>query len=736
MVIDNKKLKKLLSKYKAATEKQINEAFKKAEKEGKGIDQILIDKKQITKDQLGEIIAKEYKVPYTNLTEDPPETSLIVDIPEEIARKYYVLLLSKTPKKVTVTTDAPDQKDLKEELENLFTDKNILLTYSLPQDIESFFKYYSQTSKTDQPKPKVVKRQGGIITRLFGNKKNDEASAKQEEQEVSLKEKLESSRINNKNLRRILEKGKYVNLEELEKAYEYVTANDETLDQHLIEKGLITADIIGQAIAESYKVPYADLNSNTPGDQQILRIPKEIATRYYAILYEENGDKMSVATDNPEQRGLMDDLKRLFPDKKISLHYALARDIEKLLVAYRDDLSKRIRDAQKSTDRPAIAMLKEILDEAVTMKASDIHLEPEEDRVFIRYRIDGVMQEFGKIDFQYYSNILNRIKVKSKLRIDEHFKAQDGSMVFGKDEREMNIRVSIAPTLNGEKVVMRLLAKYVQGFALSDIGLRNEDEETLRETSKSPFGMILVTGPTGSGKTTTLYSVLKILNKRDVNITTIEDPVEYRIKGVNQIQVNNETGLTFAKGLRSIVRQDPDIILVGEIRDEETAEIGVNAALTGHLLLSTFHSNDAATAIPRLLDMNIEPFLLSSTLEMVIAQRLVRKICNKCKMSYTLSATEAKKHKHLGKGKTTLYKGEGCTTCNNSGYVGRTAIFEIIDISKTMKELILTNPSSQEVWELAKKQGSKSLYEDGIAKVKNGITTIEELNRVASPTEQ
>jgi len=307
-----------------------------------------------------------------------------------------------------------------------------------------------------------------------------------------------------------------------------------------------------------------------------------------------------------------------------------------------------------------------------------------------------------------------------------------------KNGRYFDLRTSIVPTVEGEKVVLRVLASYVEGFALSDLGFTSKDEEILLSAAKKPFGMILVTGPTGSGKTTTLYGVLKVLNKPGVNITTIEDPVEYKVEGINQIQTNSQTDLTFAKGLRSIVRQDPDIILVGEIRDEETAEIAVNAALTGHLLLSTFHANDAATAIPRLLDMEVEPFLLASTLEVIIAQRLVRKICDSCRHSVSISKDELKNNyknadKYLEGDNVTLYKGKGCDSCGGSGYKGRTAIFEFLPITPRMEELILKNPSTRDIWQLAKSEGARSLFEDGILKVKDGVTTLEELMRIAPP---
>ncbi|MFI5206317.1 MAG: GspE/PulE family protein, partial [Candidatus Paceibacterales bacterium] len=338
----------------------------------------------------------------------------------------------------------------------------------------------------------------------------------------------------------------------------------------------------------------------------------------------------------------------------------------------------------------------------------------------------------GRIPKQYYENILNRVKVQSRMRTDEHFSAQDGAIRYEKNGTAIDLRVSVVPTIDGEKIVIRLLAQYMKSFALDDLGLSKKHQELILQAAQKPFGMILVTGPTGSGKTTTLYALIKYLNSPEINIITIEDPVEYKILGVNHIQVNNATNLTFAQGLRSIARQDPDVILVGEIRDRETADISVNAALTGHLLFSTFHANDSASAIPRFLEMGIEPFLLSSTLQLAVAQRLVRKICEKCRYSYKESSPEVLHYfsdvKNMpGQPEMVLYKGKGCPNCSGTGYRGRTAIFEIINITVQMQDLILTNPSSQQIWQLAKSQGSEPLFVDGLEKVKNGITTIEEL---------
>jgi len=318
-----------------------------------------------------------------------------------------------------------------------------------------------------------------------------------------------------------------------------------------------------------------------------------------------------------------------------------------------------------------------------------------------------MLREAGQLPKEYYGNILNRIKVESGMRIDEHYSAQDGAMHRTKADWSVDLRVSLVPTVAGEKVTMRVLGSYVSELTFADVGLSVAHQKVVERNIAKPFGMILNTGPTGSGKTTTLYALLKMLNKPNVNITTIEDPVEYRIAGTNQIQVNESRGVSFAKGLRAIVRQDPDIILVGEIRDRETAEISVNAALTGHLLLSTFHANDAATAIPRLVDMGIEPFLLSSTLEIIIAQRLVRRICSHCR--YSLPVTEAATTLHAPDldlsryfhKDDSVYVGKGCTVCNFSGFEGRSALFEIIEVTPEMQELIVHTPSGPQIEALA-----------------------------------
>lgn len=507
---------------------------------------------------------------------------------------------------------------------------------------------------------------------------------------------------------------------------------------YLIRQQLLTKTLLGQALAESYGMPYADLTANPITKDHIGKIPEDIARAMRVVFVKASEQVAAIATDAPAGVQLQK-LAPYFSGKKIRLAYTLPEYIEASFNLYEKPLATRFSQIIESGQRVAPEIVDEIIKDALTYHASDIHFEPQVSKVSVRFRVDGSLREAGTLPKEYYENILNRIKVESGMRIDEHLSAQDGALQRTDGGATTDLRISLIPTVNGEKVVMRVLSSYVQSYGLSDIGLDEAHRNLIESYATKPFGMILTVGPTGSGKTTTLYALLKLLNKPNVNITTIEDPVEYKMAGVNQIQVREASNMTFAKGLRSIVRQDPDIILVGEIRDQETAEISINAALTGHLLLSTFHSNDAATAIPRLIDMDIEPFLLASTLQVVIAQRLVRHICNTCRYSIPISQAVAGLKisdqvlsAHFGRG-STVYAGKGCNVCNNTGFIGRSALFQFIEVTPEMQELILKAPSTQEIETLAHKQGSVSMFDDGIAKVKAGVTTLAEVLRVVEP---
>lgn len=549
-----------------------------------------------------------------------------------------------------------------------------------------------------------------------------------------------------KDILTLLVKESYLSKEDAQNAWAVSRKDKTSAIDYLIKTELLSRDVLGRAIAESMNVGFADLGSKQPSSDDSALLPKELAQKFRTVVYEVKGDHVVLASDHPDNSEAMTELSQAFEDRTVEIRYALSEEIDEILVQYREPLGKRFTSIIESGAHVAPTIIDAVITDAVATKASDIHFEPELETIEVRLRIDGVLQDVGSIDKKMYQSIVNRIKVMAKLRIDEHSSVQDGAIRFANKEGEdVDLRVSVAPTISGEKIVIRLLSAHSAEFTLGDLGLSEQGQQIIENAGKKPFGMIVVTGPTGSGKTTTLYSLMKYIKNRDINITTIEDPVEYKIPGIAQIQVNPQTNLTFGEGLRSIVRQDPDVILVGEVRDEETAEIAVNAALTGHLLLTTFHANDAATAIPRLLELGTEPFLLASTLEVMVAQRLLRKLCQSCRVGQDSDIQQKLKELALpaftqnlvaqsltdGKGGTaTMYSGKGCNVCHGTGYRGRIGVFEIIPLDDKLKELILQKPSRNEIWQQARKSGATSLFEDGLAKVKQGETTLDELLRV------
>lgn len=384
-------------------------------------------------------------------------------------------------------------------------------------------------------------------------------------------------------------------------------------------------------------------------------------------------------------------------------------------------------------------LLEILITKAYEAKSSDIHIEPTEKKLVIRYRIDGLLREAFFFDKLLEEALLFKIKVEAQIRTDEHFAPQDGKIRFNIEGTPIDARISIVPTTKGEKVVIRLLVQQGKGLTLEELGITGEDLEKVNKSYTKPYGMILAVGPTGSGKTTTLYTILKILNLRERNITTIEDPVEYDIDGVNHIQVNTKADMTFANGLRAILRQDPDIVMVGEIRDTETARIAINAAMTGHLVLSTLHTNDAVTTIPRLVDMGIENYLVASTVNVIIAQRLTRRLCEKCKQKYKLSKAELE---HLQKMRPdiatffkegeVLYKKNGCEACSNTGYKGRVGLYEVLELTEKIRRLISEKATVDDIFALARKLGLKLIVESGSEKIKAGLIDFDELMRVST----
>lgn len=550
--------------------------------------------------------------------------------------------------------------------------------------------------------------------------------------------------ISNLNLYTIVKNLKLVDEKTLDELYKTAENEKADFEKVVVEHDLITDENLGKLIADYLKLPFVSL-AKIRIDESILKaIPLTIAATKRVIAFEITPTQVKIATPYPNQQELFQMLKQKI-NLPVQVYYATNRDVEIALSLYKQNLKSKLdtlllvkQDAHnKDIEIPVDQILNSLIDYAYDQKASDIHIEPEDDLSLVRFRVDGVLSDVFKFPKSIHDQIISRIKVESKLRTDEHLSAQDGKMKVNLSEEEIDVRVSMVPVVGGEKAVLRLLTSHNRQFGLTDLGFGAGDLAKVKNAFHKPYGMVISTGPTGSGKTTTIYSILKILNVRAKNIATIEDPVEYEIEGINQIQVNDKTNLTFAQGLRSILRQDPDIIYVGEIRDEETADIAVNSALTGHLVLTTLHTNDAATTLPRLIDMKIEPFLVSTTVNLIIAQRLIRKICEHCRYSFSKDLNTFEKYfpsagvaKYFGSNKTVrLYQGKGCPLCHSTGYLGRIGIFEVMEISEIIKKLIVEKSDSDVIRKQAIAEGMTTMLEDGLFKVSTGITTIEEVIR-------
>jgi general secretion pathway protein E len=385
-------------------------------------------------------------------------------------------------------------------------------------------------------------------------------------------------------------------------------------------------------------------------------------------------------------------------------------------------------------------LLDGIIEKALLAKASDVHIEPQEEKVVVRFRIDGILREIVYIEKELEPALTFKIKINAKLRTDEHFAPQDGRIAFMVQKRRIDTRISILPTTKGEKIVIRLLAADADALSLENLGIVGKQLEMIQKSYSKPYGMILAVGPTGSGKTTTLYSILKLLNSRDVNITTVEDPVEYDIDGINHVQINVKADLTFANGLRAILRQDPNIIMIGEIRDAETAKIAINAAMTGHMVLSTLHTNDAVTTIPRLLDMGVEKFLVASTLNVIVAQRLARRLCKNCKQEVAFSAAEHEELKKIRpdlasliKPGSKIFKEKGCAECGDTGFRGRVGLYEILEVHETIRKIIIEGSGNvDDLFKQARTEGLVLIVEDGVKKLGEGTVSVSELIRVTA----
>jgi type IV pilus assembly protein PilB len=555
--------------------------------------------------------------------------------------------------------------------------------------------------------------------------------------------------------------------QQIEEASQKAKEKNEALEHYLESNKLVLESMLSEAVASHYHLPFVDLRNQNVRKDILHLLPESIAQTHLILPYDQTADEIKVACTNPEDLLALEFVrKKLGPKTKFYLttptsarevlqqfHKGLKAEFKEITQIQEEKSADETGEKLKELahDLPVVRVVDTLLEYAIYEGASDIHIEPTEKECVVRYRIDGILRDVMTLPKTIQSGVVARIKILANLKLDEHRLPQDGRMKVSSDEYKVSIRVSIIPVYDGEKIVLRVLNESAQVLSLEQLGLLPITLDILKRHIKKPHGMILVTGPTGSGKTTTLYTIMNVLNTSDVNISTIEDPIEYRMPRINQSQVAPKIGFSFANGLRSLLRQDPDIIMVGEIRDNDTAEIAVHAAMTGHLVLSTLHTNDAVTTLPRLTEMHVPSFLVATTTNLVIAQRLVRKICQHCIVSYTLTkhnieelekqvdfsfllralekfggiASKSQKLDTL-----LFFRGRGCKQCNETGYKGRIGIYELLEVTPKIREAIVNNASADQIFQLALGQGMITLIQDGFLKAKNGVTTIEEVLRV------
>lgn len=579
--------------------------------------------------------------------------------------------------------------------------------------------------------------------------------------------------IQDNQLKALLKDANMISKENVEAAERQAKSKGRRLRDVLLDLGMIHEEELHRLEAYILGIPYVDLEKESVDPQVLSIIPEAIAKKNNIVAYKKEGNDLNVAMLDPEDIQTMEFIKkkaglRILPRltnaasmKNVLRQYqkSLAAEFSELISkdaavlaakGYTGDVADEADLKKMAEDLPVIRIVDSIIRHAILASASDIHIEPQEKEVIVRYRLDGILHDEMKLPKEIATGVVARIKVMSNLKLDEHRLPQDGRFKMETPEYKFSFRVSILPVFDGEKIVMRLLPEGSHGFSLERLGFFGEMLERVHRAIKKPTGILLATGPTGSGKTTTLYTILDMLNTPGVNISTIEDPIEYRMPRINQTQVRADIGLSFANGLRTLLRQDPNIIMVGEIRDNETASLAINAALTGHLVLSTLHTNSAAGALPRLLDMKIEPFLIVSTVNAIIAQRLVRTLCEEKDMRVLTSAEisalskqvdmkqilQILRHERIIDPQATLETirwgfpkdTEACA----DGYKGRIGIHEVLEMSSTIRDMIMKNATTDQINNQARKEGMLSMLEDGFVKAAQGITSIEEVLRVTS----
>ncbi len=551
-----------------------------------------------------------------------------------------------------------------------------------------------------------------------------------------------------KQLGDILLEGGLVSPTQLEAAYEEQERVGRALGRVLIEQGVLTESQLVSALATQIGLRFVDLSDFAVDGSAVGRVPGAVCRRHSALPIGFEDGRLLVAMADPANVFAMDDIRSLTGMEvkpvvatrgdvaaAIDRYYRADSDLDDLTSAIdqqaeEDDLSK-VKEIVE--DAPIVKYVNLLITQAIQDRASDIHLEPTETDLRVRFRIDGVLHEIMRSPKAIQSGVISRLKIMADINIAERRVPQDGRLTVNANGNKVDLRVATLPTVWGEKVVMRILDNSTARLDLTDLGFSEDNYTRYSQSFTKPYGMILVTGPTGSGKSTTLYATLNIVSRPEVNVITVEDPVEYRLPGINQVQTNNKAGLTFASALRSILRSDPDIVLIGEIRDHETGQIAVEAALTGHLLLSTLHTNDAPSAITRLTEMGVEPFLVGSALDAVLAQRLARRLCKKCKEAYnpTPEALVAARFPwEDGKPMPELFRPVGCSACSKTGYKGRLALHEVMVVSEQIERLAVERSSSAVIERVACEEGMRTLRDDGLDKVLAGVTSLDEILRV------
>ena len=540
----------------------------------------------------------------------------------------------------------------------------------------------------------------------------------------------------------LVEEG-YINRQQLEDAKEDQKINGERLGDILVKKGWITQSELTRAMAKQTGISAFDLSNYIIEPEVIRLVPEDISLKYKVIPVFKMNYILTVAMIDPTNVFVIDELSRITSctiepvlademaiRKAQDQYYGGAGTIREIVNSI--DKEKLKDSEHMGEEAPIVKLVNILIVEAVQANASDIHIEPEEKFVSVRYRVDGVLNTHSFLPKDLQNAVISRFKIMANLDIAEKRLPQDGRIMMKVGTKDIDFRVSTCPTVHGENVVLRILDRSNMTIGLESLGFPKEELQKFETVLSQPYGIILVTGPTGSGKTTTLYSALQKLNKEDINLMTVEDPVEYQFPRIRQVQINPKAGLTFAAALRSFLRQDPDVVMVGEIRDKETAEIAVQAALTGHLVLSTLHTNDSPTTFTRLVDMGIEPFLVSSSILGVLAQRLMRKVCSKCKEEYIPSPAILETLEIAGKNAAglKLFRGRGCQLCSNTGYKGRTGIYELLCVDIDIQDMILKKASSDDIRDMAVKKGMRTLRQAAIDKMLSGVTTPEEVARV------